>query len=70
MRRLSSAWLGRRITDGRVPCPTYGMVDVETCFTCGHLRRIDADDDEGFVRCRPPEPTGRSLDDFAHQPPF
>jgi hypothetical protein len=34
------------VADGRVACPRYGEIDVETCYACELLEDVD----EGSIR--------------------
>jgi hypothetical protein len=37
-------------TDGQIECPMHGRVDVETCFSCSHMRNIEGNG-SGAVEC-------------------
>lgn len=38
------------VADGRVGCPRYGDISVESCFDCELVDEVD--DENGVVRCR------------------
>jgi hypothetical protein len=42
------------VRDGKVDCPYYGQVDVETCYRCPRLRAFYDDDDGTMAVCAAP----------------
>jgi hypothetical protein len=50
------------VSDGRVACPRYGDLDVESCFDCEYLG--GPDDDVAFRRIECTVPRARHLDAF------
>ncbi|WDL95938.1 hypothetical protein [Alicyclobacillus sp. ALC3] len=42
------------VSDGHIPCPNRGNINLDICLFCEHLTEVELDAANPFIRCTPP----------------